>query len=109
MDAVRILPVLGTVLWMVPLLWPVGPLGGGGMATSQALLYLFAVWAALTLGAFALWRFARPEDQGQSPQAPDTSDRPADDALLNDAPFEDGPLPDAARGPGDRAAADRQG
>lgn len=56
-DAVRMLPFLGAVLWMVPLLWPL-PDGaeGEGVATSSALLYLFAVWIFLTFVARLLWR-----------------------------------------------------
>lgn len=56
-DVVRMLPFLGAVLWMVPLLWPL-PDGDEveGVATSSALLYLFAVWIFLTFVARLLWR-----------------------------------------------------
>ena len=52
MDAVRMLPVLGMVLFMLPSLWlpgetPRPDTGRGG-------LYIFAVWAGLVVGlAFA--------------------------------------------------------
>ncbi len=57
MDAVRVLPLLGLALWMVPLMWPL-PQGAGedsGMAMSKGLLYLFGVWAAMVLCGLVLW------------------------------------------------------
>lgn len=56
-DAVRMLPFLGAVLWMVPLMWPM-PDGadGQGVSTSSALLYIFAVWVFLAFVARLLWR-----------------------------------------------------
>ena len=49
MDAARLLPLLGVMLWLVPLLWRDAP--GGGVATSGALVYIFGVWALLVLAA----------------------------------------------------------
>ncbi|MFD1508679.1 hypothetical protein [Lacimonas salitolerans] len=43
-DAARLIPVLGAVLWGIPLLWQRGP---EGIATSTAILYIFGVWLAL--------------------------------------------------------------
>ena len=60
-DAARLLPILGGVLWMIPLLWP---RGADGQLVSVALLYIFGVWAGLTLLAFVLSRILR-EDQDQ--------------------------------------------
>jgi hypothetical protein len=55
-DAVRILPVVGLVLWMIPLLWPAADAAKvDGVTTSQALLYIFAVWSALILASGLLW------------------------------------------------------
>lgn len=58
-DAARLLPVLGVLLWLVPLLWPQG---GGGAATgaeevaavsmSDAVLYIFGVWVFLALASW---------------------------------------------------------
>ena len=53
------LPFLGMMLWMVPLLWPV-PAGSTDptaptIPMSVALRYLFGVWALLILGT---WRLA---------------------------------------------------
>lgn len=50
-DAARLLPVLGAVLFVLPMLW-----GGGGaqpVRTSYVMVYLFLVWFAL-IGVSAL-------------------------------------------------------
>lgn len=57
-DAARMTPVLGAVLWLVPLLWTRGP---EGIRTSQALLYVFGVWAVLIVLAVVLSRLLRPD------------------------------------------------
>jgi len=44
-DCARLLPVLGAFLWMIPMLWALGP--NGGKLTSSAMVYLFGVWAML--------------------------------------------------------------
>ncbi|KMK66514.1 hypothetical protein [Puniceibacterium sp. IMCC21224] len=49
MDAARFLPVLGLLLWAVPLLWQ-----SGVVASSGALIYIFGVWLTLVLAAFVL-------------------------------------------------------
>ncbi|MEP3686588.1 MAG: hypothetical protein ABJN05_05780 [Sulfitobacter dubius] len=67
MDAVRLLPFLGLMLWMVPLLWPVPEILPDAtpeptkptIAMSVALRYLFGVWALLILATWALWRRTR--------------------------------------------------
>lgn len=47
-DAARLLPILGGVLFAIPLLWPRGQGGGADpVPTSSASLYIFAVWAGL--------------------------------------------------------------
>lgn len=51
LDAIRALPVLGLLLWLIPLLWSVPDTP---MPASRALIYLFGVWAGLILGAVAL-------------------------------------------------------
>ena len=48
-DGARLLPVVGLVAVMIPLLWPQG-------RSAAALVYLFAVWAGLVLGAAVLAR-----------------------------------------------------
>lgn len=63
MDAVRLLPLLGVALWMVPLMWPMpdDAGGGGGIATSAALRYLFGVWLMLVIMRGLLWGRTRVE------------------------------------------------
>lgn len=54
MDAARLLPVVGALLWLVPLLWPqsgADPAMGAGVSTSSAMLYIFGVWTFLALAA----------------------------------------------------------
>lgn len=62
MDAARLAPVLGAVLWAVPLLWSEGP---GGMPTSRAILYIFGVWAALAVLAALVVRNLDAEDESR--------------------------------------------
>lgn len=47
-DAARALPVLGVVLWLVPLLWSLPP---ASHSASSALIYIFGVWFGLALVA----------------------------------------------------------
>lgn len=70
-DAARLLPALGAALLLVPLLWPVPD----GIGNAAALLYLFAVWAALIAAAFALARVLGREEAGRD-SGPDSGDEP---------------------------------
>jgi hypothetical protein len=62
MDAARLLPLLGILLWLVPLLWPQGGAGGmdagaapaASVPTSSAIIFIFGVWGLLALGALFL-------------------------------------------------------
>ena len=62
-DSVLILPVVGAIFFLLPIMWPRASEGvaAEGTATSTALIYLFVVWAGLiccALGlALALKRF----------------------------------------------------
>ncbi|WP_420860670.1 hypothetical protein [Algirhabdus cladophorae] len=49
MDAARLLPLLGVLLVMVPMLWGTGE---ARPDTSSAILYLFGVWACLVALAY---------------------------------------------------------
>ncbi len=63
MDALRILPMVGMLLWLFPLFWPTGPEGPGApdpMMLSDAVTYVFAVWLILIGSALALWWALRP-------------------------------------------------
>jgi hypothetical protein len=57
-DAARMLPVLGAVLWLIPLFWERGE---GGARNSQALIFVFAVWAVLIVLSVVLSRLLRPD------------------------------------------------
>ena len=50
-DASRLLPFLGVVFFLVPLLWPSGAepeiIGGEATSMSAALFYVFICWAGL--------------------------------------------------------------
>jgi hypothetical protein len=65
-DAARMLPLLGLVLCLLPLLWQRGEpaagaaVGAGAQLTSVAMIYLFAVWALLIALAAVLSRLIRP-------------------------------------------------
>ena len=59
MDALRLLPILGLMLWTLPVFWPSGPdasATSGPVPMSHAVLYVFAVWIVLIALAFGLWR-----------------------------------------------------
>ena len=64
-DALRLLPILGAMLFMLPLFWPVSAPESPDAAatdpvrTSRAMLYIFGVWAALILAAGGLARGLR--------------------------------------------------
>ncbi|TNC52894.1 hypothetical protein FHG66_00955 [Rubellimicrobium rubrum] len=73
-DAARLLPVLGVVLLVVPLLWTRSD-QPGGVGNSVALIYVFAVWAGLIAGANLLSRLLRrdteddADEDGRDPSA----------------------------------------
>jgi len=56
MDIARLLPLLGALLFLVPLMWPnpdpyPAPDTSGGMAMSEAITYIFLVWTLLILAS----------------------------------------------------------
>ncbi len=60
MDAIRLLPFLGLVLWMVPLVWPLPETTPtGAIAMSTALKYIFGIWILLITLCWLLWRRTR--------------------------------------------------
>lgn len=70
MDAVRILPLLCTVLFLiVPLMWPTGEVAGAAMSLSTAIWYLFTVWVLAIFASFGLWRRIRRSDSTAQPAA----------------------------------------
>ena len=57
MDIARLLPILGALLFAVPLMWPnpdpyPAPDTHAGMPTSVAIIYIFVVWAGLIAVSF---------------------------------------------------------
>lgn len=48
-DWIRVLPVLGLALWMLPLLWPVGE--DASVSTASALIFIFVTWLVLVIVA----------------------------------------------------------
>ncbi|WP_294226508.1 hypothetical protein [uncultured Shimia sp.] len=48
-DTIRTLPVIGGVLWAVPLLWRQSE-SADVVMTSDAIIYIFSVWLLLVVG-----------------------------------------------------------
>jgi len=65
MDAVRMLPLLCALLWLVvPMMWPNASTDAAPQtALSAALWYLFVIWVLAIAGSFALWRRIRRFDE----------------------------------------------
>ena len=69
MDALRLLPIVGVMLWMLPLFWPSAPRArADAIPMSTAIIYVFAVWLVLIAAAFALWRGIWPVRQADPPR-----------------------------------------
>ncbi len=70
MDAIRLLPVLGLCLWLVPVLWPrSADDADAAISTSTALMYIFSIWMGLGLISWVLWLRTRRSVAGQSDQS----------------------------------------
>ncbi len=98
MDAARILPVIGLVLFLLPALWR----GEGEPNTAAEAQYLFLTWALLILTAALLARPLRRSDAAQPPQPPAASNTDAADvgASTERRPAAPGPdRPPADQGP----------
>lgn len=57
MDALRLLPVLGVLLWLLPLFWPTGPsvqAGATPVTMSSVVIYVFSVWGLLIAISYLL-------------------------------------------------------
>ncbi|WP_158965851.1 hypothetical protein [Chachezhania sediminis] len=93
-DAIRVLPIFGTGLFLLPLLWPgAGHRGDAdAMPMSDILIYIFAAWAVLILAIVALGRLERglagDEDDGPEgwPGTPSTPSRPVAAGLQSRPP-----------------------
>lgn len=92
-DAARLLPVVGALLFLLPLLW--GPQDTPAPDTARGGLYIFLVWGGLIIGAFALSRRLAVEPKPAPSELPDAGgpgeDRPGEDRPGEDRPGEDRP------------------
>lgn len=73
MDALRLVVVLGVILWMIPVIWPDGrDQQVQGVSTSHALFYVFGVWGVLIALAALLARLLQ-QAGGGDPAEEDTA------------------------------------
>ncbi len=77
MDAARLLPLIGALVFAVPLLWPNpgGRAAGGGervepVAMSDAIIYVFSAWGVLIGVSFVFGIAARLWAGSDSPHRP---------------------------------------
>lgn len=72
-DAAALLPILGALLFALPLLW----LGqnGGAARTSHVMIYVFAVWAGLVILSAVITRIL---GSGEAPQSATDDEGAAD-------------------------------
>ena len=68
MDALRLLPIFGALLFMLPLFWPTPDDGSGGVRTWVALIYIFSAWSVLIVIAGALYFILGRELTYSAPQ-----------------------------------------
>ncbi|EPX85620.1 hypothetical protein [Salipiger mucosus] len=64
-DAARVLPLLGLLLWLIPLLWT--DEGVAGVRSSTAIVYLFSVWLVLVVLSCVVSTALAFRDGPQSP------------------------------------------
>lgn len=76
MDAARVLPVLGFVLILLPVLWT----QGGQMGTAGEAVYLFVLWFVLILAAALLSRPLRSALRRETTRTPAGTAAPPDPA-----------------------------
>ncbi len=62
MDAARMLPIVGILLWALPLLWRQEP--ETAVTTSGAMRYIFGIWVLLV--ALSLWLSRRLKDTAET-------------------------------------------
>jgi hypothetical protein len=71
-DAARLLPFLGALLFAVPMLWPQGE--DGAILSSNAIFYIFGVWVLLVVVTLVLSLFLEDttnvEREAQPPVSP---------------------------------------
>lgn len=62
-DAAKMLPVLGILLWTIPLTWPAASQDEQADMGSAGLLYIFGVWVLLIVLGAALTSRMRPNPE----------------------------------------------
>ena len=67
-DAARMLPVLGVILWLIPLLWRREPPQTGGMAAAVA--FVFVGWVLLIALTVMVVRRLRPDGDDAPDEGP---------------------------------------
>lgn len=68
-DAARLLPILGLILWSIPLLWRADERSEPSNAT--ALLYVFGLWVILIICSALIARRIRPGDEPTDAESAD--------------------------------------
>lgn len=64
-DVARIVPILGTILFLIPLML-VPEAGEAGPRSVPVVIYIFAVWAGLVLVAAILSQVLLPDTEAES-------------------------------------------
>ena len=78
MDALRLVAVLGVVLWLIPVIWPSEATDSAEpLKMSRALYYVFGVWAGLILLSALLALFLRDKGSGPETETKDTAETDA--------------------------------
>ena len=68
-DAARLLPLVGLVLWAIPLLWQSGT--AEGASNAAALLYVFGVWVLLIVFSAVIVRALQVDDEPSEAESAD--------------------------------------
>jgi len=68
-DAARLLPIVGVMLFGLPMLWPGAD--GAGAATTHVMGYIFGIWLLLTLLAAGLSAYLSAHDNTQDEDGPE--------------------------------------
>lgn len=72
MDAARLLPIIGGMLFLVPLIWPSAADDAAldePVRTSVAMIYVFGIWACLIICTMIFSLFARRWRYSDSPHS----------------------------------------
>jgi hypothetical protein len=71
-DAARLMPVLGGMLFFLPLFWK-GSEGGEGVGTAAVMAYIFGAWALLALASGLLSRHLHEGSDRPDPMREDAN------------------------------------